>query len=423
MILTGTSGYRGRMSRPGVLALPWLLACSRATPTPLPEDHPPPPPSASAPSPPAAAARPAAPALPVPADRVIGCGHTFACVLAKDGGVRCWGRNEFGQLGVGTRGWGVFPPVAVKGLPPARSVVVGLHHACALTAAGEVWCWGAAYDGQRGDGAPIPDPEARGPEAGSPGPVRVPGLGEPAVSLDAGMGHTCAVLASGRVACWGDNLKEQLGSPGPSRSTAQVVAGVEEAAEVAAGIDLTCARRKDGEVRCWGALGSGPGAPIPDLCATQITAGMGFACALDCAGAPVCWGTWPAGGKGPGVTPVPGGVARAVEIRAGYWHVCFRDPLGVLSCWGGNDSGQLGQPPQKDWWQDWLDTPRPVKGSWKRTEAVCAGGMMFHPGAAHRRAATWGESGKTCAVDEGGGVFCWGEPNVDFLPRRVGVGR
>jgi len=357
-------------------------------------------------------------------------------VIDGDATVRCWGNDHFGQLGRGSRVQGMLDPGAkVVGLSGVRSIAVGVHHACALTVAGEVACWGAADSGQVGDGAPLPDPlaaaDAPGPPAARTTPVKVKGLPGAVTAIDAGVSHTCAVLAGGGVACWGANEAGELGRPGPGRATAIVVPGVEDVLEVATGAAHTCARRADGQVLCWGRLASDgtPPTVVGGLCARQITAGSIFACAITCDGAPVCWGDMPgrvgsdgavSGGAGSrDLAPAPGGLARAAEIRAGYWHVCTRDLQGALACWGGDDSGQLGSGNKSDWSKDFQMELAPVLATWGRSSALCAGGMSIRPDARYRRPSSFAESGATCALAPDDGVWCWGEPRLSHLPQRI----
>jgi Regulator of chromosome condensation (RCC1) repeat len=227
--------------------------------------------SASAPS--SALATRAVP-IPAPADRVLGCQDSTACAIDREGRVRCRGRNDFGQLGTGTRVQAlVRSAIPVAGLGRARSLAVGLNHTCALTEAGEVWCWGASYDGQLGDGSPVPSSSAAGPTPSSPKPVLVKGLAGKVVAIDAGTLHTCAVLESGAVVCWGGNTNGQLGAPGSSSSTPASVPGVQNTAEVACGAELSCTRLRAGAVTCWGTVGtkmSGP-TPVAGLCAKSLS--------------------------------------------------------------------------------------------------------------------------------------------------------
>jgi hypothetical protein len=113
-----------------------------------------------------------------PGVTALALGSYHRCVLAGAGNAQCWGGNSSGQLGDGTD-VNRASPVGVVGLPaPARAVVAGWSHSCALTQDGEVWCWGGNGNGQLGDGttsnrlAPV-QPMLR--ESTIPGPT--PGSG------------------------------------------------------------------------------------------------------------------------------------------------------------------------------------------------------------------------------------------------------
>lgn len=155
-------------------------------------------------------------------------------------------------------------------------------HACGLTAAGAVWCWGANGAGQLGDGGTTP--------SAVPRHVVLP---EPLVALRAAGGAVCGETASGADWCWGDasgggsnpvTLPRRIDAMG---SEPQVVipgwvslytlgaAGLEEwldgeqlppfrglasLVEVASVVDggQACALGADGEVYCsWIMLGGG----------------------------------------------------------------------------------------------------------------------------------------------------------------------
>jgi len=79
-----------------------------------------------------------------------GFGHV--CALMTAGGVRCWGRNDQGQLGDGTL-LDRLTPTDTDVLTEVQAITAGYSHTCALMKTGAVRCWGSRGEGQLGDGA------------------------------------------------------------------------------------------------------------------------------------------------------------------------------------------------------------------------------------------------------------------------------
>jgi alpha-tubulin suppressor-like RCC1 family protein len=173
----------------------------------------------------------------------VGGDHT--CALTNRGAVECWGWNRFGQLGDGTKAER-HVPAAVKGLAGGVvEITAGGSHACARTTRAAVECWGANRYGQLGDGT----------ETHRLTPVRVRGLAGRVVALSAGGRHTCALIATGTVQCWGANYWGQLGDGTyEGRLQAGAVRGLSgKAVAISAGRYFTCAVLRSGRVECWGA--------------------------------------------------------------------------------------------------------------------------------------------------------------------------
>jgi len=131
----------------------------------------------------------------------LAAGGPHTCALRPPGYIWCWGRNDAGQLGNGTTN-DSSAPVLVSGITTASSVDAGLWHTCAVLATGTVSCWGGNNSGQLGDGT----------KTSQLTPVDVSGLSASVLAVALGGEHTCALLATGAVWCWGNNEMGQLGN-------------------------------------------------------------------------------------------------------------------------------------------------------------------------------------------------------------------
>jgi alpha-tubulin suppressor-like RCC1 family protein len=223
----------------------------------------------------------------------IASGQNHTCVVRASGKVSCWGDNQDGQLGNGQTNTRSPSPVDVTGVTDARAVACGASFSCALRASGGVACWGNGLGGQLGNGS-----KQMKPLAGA-----VSNLAD-AVAISAGESHACAVKAGGTLVCWGDGMSGQLGTGDRvERTTPTAVLSLDGIALVAAASRSTCAAKTTGAVFCWGAnetgqLGSGAATPSPNptptvvsgLDAIAIWAGSNHACAVRRGGAVACWG-------------------------------------------------------------------------------------------------------------------------------------
>ncbi len=288
----------------------------------------------------------------------LGASPDFTCALVADT-VQCWGDNSVGQLGDGTT-TSRLAPVTVKGLPHVQTVAVGGFHACALTDAGTVWCWGDNSTGQLGDGT----------TTNRSSPVAVTGLsGIVIVAITAGYEHVCAVDSLGAVFCWGANYDGQLGDGTLIPRLAPVVAGglVTGIKSVVAGGSHTCSLTVTGSMACWGSndhgqLGDGtttdrrtPGSisGLPGPVAT-IATGFDHTCAQTASGILMCWGNNALGQVGDGTTTDRSTPACSVSFCAvgaidGLWTGSSSDHTwskvrnqAAIWGWGTNLWGQLG---------------------------------------------------------------------------------
>ena len=171
-------------------------------------------------------------------------GDKFVCVVSTSTGVWCWGANSRGQLADGTN-IDRLTPVRVPNLTTSiNSLSSGAGHSCIVTDSGIVKCWGSNLRGQRGDGT----------QNHSNIPIDVVGLGGPAIAVTAAYYHTCALLTSGTVQCWGWNASGQLGDGTTNDSSAPVsVQGLTSTVEaLTTGNRNSCVLLGNGELKCWG---------------------------------------------------------------------------------------------------------------------------------------------------------------------------
>lgn len=216
----------------------------------------------------------------------------------------CWGRNDSGQLGDGSKTQRL-TPVSVSGLSSgATSVAVGQYHSCALTSGGGVKCWGFNINGQVGDGTTTTFWLT---------PVDVSGLTNGVAAIVTGASHSCAQTAAGGVKCWGLNGNGQLGDgTATQRLTAVNVTGLTSGvAAITAGLSHTCALTTGGGVKCWGLNTYGQ---LGDGTTTQR------------------------------LTPVDvsGLTSGVTAIAAGQNHTCALVSGVGVKCWGQNNEGELG---------------------------------------------------------------------------------
>jgi alpha-tubulin suppressor-like RCC1 family protein len=274
-----------------------------------------------------------------------------------------------------------------------KRITTGGSHACARFLDGRLKCWGANDFGQlgidnnvyHGDGSGLMG-DGTGAAGSGMKPVAIPnalGSGHSIVSVAAGDDHTCAIIETGRVFCWGRNAFGELGmgftsltvgdSPGDLESNALPVdLGVGRTAlQISLGNEMSCARLDDGSVKCWGdgthgALGQGntsasnlalPVALGAGRAAVEISAGGTRACAILDNGSLKCWGDNRWGQLGAGLSGDLGdgpnemgdnllavnlGTVTPLHLAVADGHICVLTTVGSVRCFGNNTYGQSG---------------------------------------------------------------------------------
>ena len=275
----------------------------------------------------------------------LAAGGKHTCAIARAGIAICWGANERGQLGTAA-GQSSTGPVRNPDIRGLTAIASGAQHTCGLREGGAAICWGANDKGQLGAATPGRQLSADA--------VTVAG-GRTFTALTAGDRHTCGLAADGAAWCWGDNNADQLGT-GSSGPTPAPVRGGKKFRVLAAGAKHTCGVGTDGVVLCWGdgfsgQLGRG----------TRETQREPVAVDLDAK-------------------------VKATDVASGREHACAVAQNGRVWCWGGNRSGEVGDGSTSE-----RLSPR---------EAQTPRGMRFTSVVAG--------ADFTCALAEGGEVYCWG---------------
>lgn len=294
--------------------------------------------------------------------RSVDAGGFHACAITPASGVYCWGYNGDGQLGINSRDNRNVPSPMVGNLA-WRQVSGGRYHTCGITLNGILYCWGANVDGRLADGTLTP----------SNVPVQAKTTAT-FFAVGSGRNHSCALSLAGLAYCWGFNNEGEVGAVIPPADSVKVweprPVGARVYKTLAVGGLHSCAIDYNNQSWCWGfnefgQLGDG-------------TTAWTLNNVRDSTGKPL--------GSTPVATQQP---APFDSIAAGLYHTCALS-AGQAYCWGDNREGQLGV--------------GGTAGSLVPVPVAMPAGVSF----ASISAGDW----HTCAVATDGQAYCWG--NNDF---------
>jgi alpha-tubulin suppressor-like RCC1 family protein len=340
-----------------------------------------------------------------------GPGAFFTCALMDAGGLRCWGNNNYGQLGDGTNERKVIP-TTVEGLPegdPIVQLAAGGRHVNVLLESGTIMAWGLGDTGQLGNGQEGDNYEEHAPVAVKWNPTdENAALGWRHVA--SGYLYNCAIQDDDTVWCWGKNDYGQLVADPSTVDWVNVPRQVTELTDTStlvAGNYHACAVDDAGAVMCWGwnnhgQLGNPAAAnpsPVPVSVeglpgrVTDIALGILHTCALLEDKSVWCWGVNNYGQLGNGgsdestapveVSTLP---RTALDIDSEYEHTCALLEGGEMMCWGHNDYGQIGDGTSGDS----KSVPVSVAGLPSAVVSMAVGALH------------------ACALLENSTVWCWG---------------
>ena len=186
---------------------------------------------------------------------------------------------------------------SVANIITVTQVVTGDQHACALRSDGKVMCWGNNERGQVGNGTLLPQIH----------PVLIKNLVN-VTKIVAGAVHTCALRKDGKVFCWGGNNWAQMGTY--TKVDAQLPKAVavlgRAVAMGAAGVN-TCVILTTASVSCWGTRLIAAG-PCPGICSPPA---------------------------------IQQGMTKVRQIWVGRTNLCAKFISGAIKCAGSNAFGQL----------------------------------------------------------------------------------
>ena len=353
--------------------------------------------------------------LSLPTTPQIASGGKQSCVLRVDGTVVCWG--DWGGIGptLPTR---IPTTVDATGDTVAFALIGVGARLCALSVAGEAFCQTDKRLSSGVDSASTPRILVR---VATRHRFR---------TMTSGYGTNCALTPAGQGFCWGDGAGGSLGDGkfGDGHLAPVPIAMATDLrfrSLAIGGGSLQCAVSTTGYAYCWGSIRSSFG-DVPRLdgnCATvfwqyfagtpcvvptavfgapqlvMVSTGTEGSCGIVIDGRAVCWGVGSEGGLGNGSTapafsPVlVVGDRVFVSLTMGWWHVCALTAEHDAYCWGNNFRGYLGR-------GDRIHSTVPVAVAGRLPFAsIAAGG-------AH-----------VCAITTSGEVWCWGSSDYGQLGR------
>ncbi len=329
-------------------------------------------------------------------------GEAHTCAITPSGGVKCWGYNGEGEIGVGTNTAQYATPQAVTGLSSGVSTISGGYYdTCAITTGGAVSCWGYNGFGQLGNGTYTTETS----------PTAVTGLSTTGLgTASAGEYARCFLTTAHAVECAGYNDFGQLalGSiTGSEYATLQTSLITTNALSLGGSgsnyLDPLCAVMSSGAVECWGDSSYGLGDGTSTESGTPVTVKLSSSTALSVStseeevcvvlqgGGLQCWGYNGYGALGDGTTntsatPVTATLGGVVAVSVGEEHMCAVTSGGAVECVGYNYYGQLGNGQSGSF---------NANTTWQ--VAISSGAVGVACGELH-----------TCALMASGQVYCWG---------------
>jgi alpha-tubulin suppressor-like RCC1 family protein len=331
-----------------------------------------------------------------------GYSYNFGCALLSNDKMKCWGRNSWAHLGLGSgapayigyfyNDMGDNLPYSDYGTRKVLDFELGAYGGCAINDDRKVRCWGRNYYGTFGFGATNSYYADVPGEVGQNRPIADLGTGYQAKHVSLGRWHTCVTMMDGKVRCVGDNAQGQLGYGSTDDIDTAAERG-DNLADVDLGTGVTakkvcstwyanCAITNTDDIKCWGHSAYGQlglesdgsygnrgdvpgemGDTLPftnigtGVKAKDISCGLYHYCVLTDQNDVRCWGQGAYGQlgnmstanigdndgeMGDNLVPMMLGSKKPVLVNAGYYSTCVTLEDNSVKCFGYNNYGQLG---------------------------------------------------------------------------------
>ncbi|MBC7457310.1 MAG: hypothetical protein H7235_03470 [Bdellovibrionaceae bacterium] len=177
--------------------------------------------------------------------KTISMGAISTCGTTNADDLKCWGNNQYGQLGDGTTVNKMIPTFIDSGVAYKKisSSLLASFYTCGLTTTDKIKCWGANQYGQLGDGTTTTHSL----------PIAI-NVSKNYSDLAVGYVHTCAIeKLTGQLSCWGKNEFGQLGDYTTTTRTSEVSSDTGRIySSISLGYNYTCGRTDKNLLRCWG---------------------------------------------------------------------------------------------------------------------------------------------------------------------------
>lgn len=302
----------------------------------------------------------------------VAIGYRNACLLSKEGSILCWGQNATGAAGISDiLDPQVFEPTPINITLPFgeffKKVDSDGIHACGLTSANDLYCWGSNDQGQLGIDSLDPFEDV---------PTKVDtsslAMGEYFIDIAAGYLHNCALSSLDKVYCWGINTKGEVGnSTGTAKYLKPVLTDLsalgagEKPIKLYSGYFNNCIISNLNKTYCWGSnpngnigigvTGGNYNTPtlltdfsLPNKYFKSLAMGFYFSCGIANNNLAYCWGRNNRGQLANGSLideNTPAQVMSSIQfksINVGDYHSCALSVDDQLYCWGSNQLGQMG---------------------------------------------------------------------------------